>query len=174
METDLNPVISRENPELTFIFRHSSQSKAAGMKILINLLIPPVIDTLRSVWRLQTMKKACTNVRLGFIAFLLLLGSVSAYGEQPVLGRIGIILEEDATEYPLITKVFPDTPAAGAKLKEGQHITKVNGISTAGKTMTEWYAMIMGPEMTAVELEILGVDGKKFQRLICRKKITIP
>lgn len=122
---------------------------------------------------LMNMKSFCLNTRFGFTTMLLVMVSTFALADLDSPGGIGAYLELDATDYPVIKKTIPDTPAAGAKLKEGQHITKVNGVSTAGKGMEEIIAMIRGPEMTAVELEILGADGKSFRRLLCRKAITI-
>lgn len=121
----------------------------------------------------MTMKAFCTNTRFGFMTTLLVMVSTFALAEVDSPGGIGAYLEQDATDYPVIRKIIPDTPAAGAKLNEGQHITKVNGVSTAGKAMEEIIAMIRGPEITAVELEILGADGKSFRRLLCRKVIII-
>ncbi|MEI6537214.1 MAG: PDZ domain-containing protein [Verrucomicrobiaceae bacterium] len=125
------------------------------------------------------MKNISTIIRPLLIVLLLGLGSLNAFGQQRGFGQqlldvggIGIYIGTDETEYLLISKIIPDSPAAGAKLKEGEHITKVDGVSTKGKTVAEWMLMIRGPELTAVELEILGTDGKTYQRLLCRKKIT--
>lgn len=119
------------------------------------------------------MKRFCTNFRFGFLTVLLVMVSTIALAEIDSPGGIGAYLEQDTTDYPVIKKIIPDTPAAGGKLKEGQHIAKVNGVSTAGKEMAAIIAMIRGPEMSPVELEILDAEGKSFRRLLCRKVIVI-
>ncbi len=122
----------------------------------------------------MNLKITRIKARSSFLAVLLGMVATCAFADIDSPGGIGTYLGADATDYPVIQKVIPDTPAAGAKLKEGQHITKVNGVSTAGKTMEEIVAMIRGPETSAVDLEILDTDGKTIRRLLCRKVITIP
>lgn len=113
------------------------------------------------------------NPRTGLLIILLITVPACALADLELPGGVGIYLGSDGTDYPSINKIIPDTPAAGAKLKEGQHIVKVDGVSTAGKAMEEIIAMIRGLEITPVELEILGADGKTFRRLLCRRVITV-
>jgi carboxyl-terminal processing protease len=120
------------------------------------------------------MTKAWTQARRFLLALLLALEPGQGFADAPEPGGIGVYLGTDLGERPRIIKIIPDSPAAKARLEEGQVIMKVDGISTAEKTMADWMAMIRGPEGTAVVLEVRGADGKIFQRLIFRKKLKIP
>lgn len=120
------------------------------------------------------MKAFSTHISSGFLTFLLVMVSTFTLADIDSPGGIGAYLRADAEEFPMIEKIIPESPAAGAKLEAGQRITKIDGVSTSGKPMDQVIAMIRGPEMSPVELEILGKDGKTFRRLICRKAIVIP
>jgi C-terminal processing protease CtpA/Prc len=109
-----------------------------------------------------------------FLALLLMLAPSRLLAADPEPGGIGIYLGTDESSYPKIMKMIPDSPAAKAKLKEGQVILKVNDVSTKNKTMADWVNLIRGPEGTAVVLEIRDTDGTTIKRLLFRKKIEIP
>ncbi len=74
---------------------------------------------------------------------------------------VGVALEM-TTEPPAvrITRVFPESPAALAGLKEGLIILKVNEVSVAGKTLNECLELIRGPLGDKVRLEFLNKDDQ--------------
>ena len=64
-----------------------------------------------------------------------------------------VMLDEE-TGYPLLTKVFKDSPAARAGLQDNDIIYEVNGENLFGYKLDEAVALIKGPENTEVNLTI--------------------
>ncbi len=85
----------------------------------------------------------------------------AAQQSQPVLPNtplvgIGVRLGSDqASRMPLIDGVLPNTPAAQAGLTSGLIVQKIDGVSTAGKSLAECVALIRGAAGTTVQLELL-------------------
>jgi carboxyl-terminal processing protease len=74
-----------------------------------------------------------------------------------------------------VSRVFPNTPAAKAKMSEGDVITEVDGKSIAGVASDVSTAMIRGPVGTSVDLTVQPVDGGKPEQLtIERANVRIP
>lgn len=71
-----------------------------------------------------------------------------------------------------VISVIEDTPAATAKLKEGDIILKVNGKSISGMKTNEVADLVRGPENTFVELVVLR-NKKTFIKKIKRSEIKI-
>ena len=122
----------------------------------------------------KIMNSFSARLFIAMAVLFVMAGPTRIRAEVPEVAGIGVYLGTDSGSYPRIIKVIPDSPAAKMKLEEGQVITKVDGVSTAEKTITDCVEMIRGKEGSAVVLEIRGADGKTFQRLILRKKIAIP
>jgi C-terminal processing protease CtpA/Prc len=88
--------------------------------------------------------------------------SVLLTGNSEELVGIGARLDFDATTHALtVTKIFPGSPTSRAGLLPGLVVQKVDGISTADKSLTECLGLIRGEAGTKVRLEV--VDPKRNQ-----------
>lgn len=69
---------------------------------------------------------------------------------------IGVVLFAPPSETgpPLISEVFPNSPAAGAGLQRGDRITGVDNQSLEGKSVAEVVQLVRGPANTPVTLQI--------------------
>lgn len=73
-----------------------------------------------------------------------------------------------------IVEVITGSPASKAGLKVGEIITKVNGVSLAGKKEDEATSMLKGKAKTAVRVSVLNVKfQKEYSRNLIRKKVTM-
>ena len=72
-----------------------------------------------------------------------------------------------------ITKVFADTPAKKAGLKVGDYITKVNGTSTEGKTLSEVVSSIKNAKSKEVEI-IITRDNQEHTIKVTRSNVDMP
>ena len=72
-----------------------------------------------------------------------------------------------------ITKVFADTPAKKAGLKVGDYITKVNGTSTEGKTLSEVVSSIKNAKSKEVEITITR-DNQEHTIKVTRSNVDMP
>jgi carboxyl-terminal processing protease len=72
-----------------------------------------------------------------------------------------------------ITKVFENTPAKAAGLKEKDLILEVNGVSTENKKTDEVSKSIRGEEGTSVKLKVKSGETETLKDII-RKKVEIP
>ena len=74
-----------------------------------------------------------------------------------------------------ISRVFPDTPAEEAGLREGDVITAVDGKSIAGTSSEVSTSRIRGPIGTSVEVTVRPVDGDKPERITMKRvNVRIP
>ncbi len=103
------------------------------------------------------------------LALMLLASSLAA--ADPVIG-IGVALGiNPVDETPVVTEVFPNSPAEKAGLPKGANIEKINGIPTVGQTLEECVAKIRGPEGIPVLLEFVDpATGKSRKLMIVRGK----
>jgi carboxyl-terminal processing protease len=97
--------------------------------------------------------------------------------EEQTSGRFaGIGLS--VTEVPAglrVSAVFPDTPAAEAKIKTGDVITAVDGKSIAGVSSQVSTADIRGPIGSSVDITVKPVEGGKPEQLtLKRASVRIP
>ena len=90
------------------------------------------------------------------------------------LAGIGASLDVDKeTQLLQITKVFPTTPAANARLANGFLIRKINDQSTAGKTPDACAQLIRGPVGSKVRLEIINPASNRTNTVeLTRQKFT--
>ena len=72
-----------------------------------------------------------------------------------------------------VTKVFADTPAKKAGLKVGDYITKVNGTSTEGKTLSEVVSSIKNAKSKEVEITITR-DNQEHTIKVTRSNVDMP
>jgi carboxyl-terminal processing protease len=87
---------------------------------------------------------------------------------------IGIGVEVNSTgEYPVITSVFPDSPASKAGVKTGDVVLKVDGTDIHGMTTDQAGNLIRGKQGTSV---VLTVDrgGADQDLTVVREPIVIP
>lgn len=73
---------------------------------------------------------------------------------------IGVTVSYEREDGLLIEAVTPDGPAEAAGLTAGEVITAAAGVSLAGDARYEGASLIQGEAGTAVELEVLGLDGQ--------------
>ncbi|MEX2415175.1 MAG: S41 family peptidase [Paenibacillaceae bacterium] len=85
---------------------------------------------------------------------------------------IGIRVGSDERGF-YVNEVFPDTPALGAGMQDGDYIIAVEGKSTQGITTDELIAQITGVEGTEVQITIQR-DTRKINLNMARKAIHIP
>jgi len=74
-----------------------------------------------------------------------------------------------------VTQVFPGSPAALARIRPGEVIVTVDGVPTAGRSVTASVARILGPAGTRVHLQLrrTGVTGLTDVTLT-RRKVSPP
>ena len=87
---------------------------------------------------------------------------------------IGTSLDIDKSSHTLlITKVYPNSPAADGGLSAGHLIQSIDGISTADKEMAQCVKLLRGPAGTKVRLEVLDPQLNKAKSVeLTRKKFT--
>ncbi len=79
-----------------------------------------------------------------------------------------------STNGPLVSEVYPSTPASGAGLRRGDRILEVDGQSLNGKKITEAARMIRGPRGTQVRLKIQrAASSRTFEVSIARGPVRI-
>ncbi len=79
---------------------------------------------------------------------------------------LGINQDDEA---PIVIQVLPNSPAENAGLPMGAIIKKVNGVSTAGRTLEQCVKLIRGPEGIPVLLEFIDpATGKSKKIMIVR------
>lgn len=72
-----------------------------------------------------------------------------------------------------ITKVFADTPAKKAGIKVGDHITKVNGESVEGKSLSDVVSLIKNAKNKEVEITITRDNQEKAMK-VTRTTVDMP
>ena len=85
---------------------------------------------------------------------------------------IGVEVTSDNNKVK-VTKVFDDTPAKKAGIKVGDYITKVNGESTEGKTLSEVVSSIKNAESKDVEITITRDNQEKVLK-VTRTTVDMP
>ncbi len=81
---------------------------------------------------------------------------------ESMIGIIGVKFIMFAGAAPVISQIFPYTPAAGSDLRLRDVIVAVDGIPTLGLTKDEVYDMIVGTPGTPVTLSVRGA-GDEFR-----------
>jgi len=84
---------------------------------------------------------------------------------------VGIFIEKKESRL-LVVAPIPDTPAARAGLRAGDHITHVDGVPTRDMPIEEAVARIRGPQGTTVRLRIQRGD-RTFEVSITRARIEV-
>jgi len=102
--------------------------------------------------------------------------SVLFTGNSEELVGIGARLDFDsATRALKITKVFPNSPASQAGLLPELIVQKVDGVSTAGKSLAECLGLIRGKAGTKVRLELVNPKRNETNTVeLTRQKFTPP
>ena len=87
---------------------------------------------------------------------------------------VGILLVRDDESQSLqIAKVFPNSPAAAAKLSAGLVIQAVDGVPTRGKSISDCQILIHGKTGTSVRLELVNVQRHTTNIVeLTRQKLT--
>ena len=85
---------------------------------------------------------------------------------------IGVEVTNDNNKVK-VTKVFDDTPAKKAGIKVGDYITKVNGESTEGKTLSEVVSSIKNAKSREVEITITRDNQEKVLK-VTRATVDMP
>lgn len=85
---------------------------------------------------------------------------------------IGVEVTSDNNKVK-VTKVFDDTPAKKAGIKVGDYITKVNGESTEGKTLSEVVSSIKNAKSKDVEITITRDNQEKVLK-VTRATVDMP
>ena len=85
-----------------------------------------------------------------------------------------VMLDEE-TGYPLLTKIFKDSPASRAGLLDGDIIYAVNDENLFGYKLDEAVALIKGPENTEVKLTIYRENEPDYVEVtVIRGKVESP
>ena len=85
------------------------------------------------------------------------------------------VMMDDESGYPILTKIFKDSPAARAGLLDNDIIYAVNGENLFGLTLDEAVAMIRGPENTTVNLTIYREGAPDYIEVtVTRGKVESP
>ena len=85
-----------------------------------------------------------------------------------------VMLDEE-TGYPLLTKVFKDSPASRAGLQDNDIIYAVNGENLFGYKLDEAVALIKGPENTQVNLTVYREGEPDYLEItVTRGKVESP
>ncbi|MBR6004214.1 MAG: PDZ domain-containing protein, partial [Lachnospiraceae bacterium] len=85
-----------------------------------------------------------------------------------------VMLDEE-TGYPLLTKVFKDSPASRAGLQDRDIIYAVNGENLFGYKLDDAVALIRGPENTQVNLTVYReVEPDYLEITVTRGKVESP
>ena len=72
---------------------------------------------------------------------------------------VGIALRADTrTHAAVIQQIIPNSPAAEAGITNGLFVSKVDGVSVAGKPLAECVKLIRGPAGSTVQLELVTSD----------------
>jgi carboxyl-terminal processing protease len=87
---------------------------------------------------------------------------------------IGVQLDEDESQGPIIRSIIPKTPAEEAGLRRGDLITAVDGKTTNGESIDEVVSRVRGPEGEPVTLTIKRGEGEPFDVTITRKQFDLP
>lgn len=85
---------------------------------------------------------------------------------------IGVEVTSDNNKVK-VTKVFDDTPAKKAGIKVGDYISKVNGESTEGKTLSEVVSSIKNAKSKDVEITITRDNQEKVLK-VTRTTVDMP
>lgn len=87
---------------------------------------------------------------------------------------IGSYVQIDSeTTLPLLTKVFPDSPAEKAGLRDGDLVYAADGTILTGFELTDAVSLIKGERYSTVVLTIIR-DGDTFDVTVTRDKVETP
>jgi len=127
-----------------------------------------------------------TIIASAVIAVLLLATGLIIYFHQPpkparihrnsrVTEIVGVGLMLRMENGAVVQQVVPNSPAAAAGITTGQWITKVDGVSLAGKSISECVNLVRGPVGSTVELELVAPDHSQTNTVkLTRQKIKLP
>ena len=85
------------------------------------------------------------------------------------------VMMDEETGYPILTKIFKDSPAARAGLLDNDIIYAVNGESLFGYKLDDAVALIRGPENTTVDLTVYREGAPDYIEVtVTRGKVESP
>jgi len=87
---------------------------------------------------------------------------------------IGVQVNSDESEGPIISTIIPNTPAAESTLQRGDKILAVDGWKTDGHTIDEVVSRVRGPEGEPVTLTIGRSGRDDFDVTITRREFDLP
>ena len=83
---------------------------------------------------------------------------------------IGVVLSRPQDDQaPLISEIFPNSPAAGSGLKRGDRIVAVDGQDLTGKTVAEVAQLIRGQAGTQVRVRVQRLNSQQPQEYTLRR-----
>jgi C-terminal peptidase prc len=87
---------------------------------------------------------------------------------------VGIGAKIGLAEHAVVLKeVYPDTPARDNGLRPGDHILRIDGVSTMGMSVDDAVDHITGPKGSLVEL-LVEREHEQFELTLVREEIRIP
>ena len=88
---------------------------------------------------------------------------------------VGIALRSDTRTYAaVIQDIIPNSPAAEAGITNGLFVSKVDGVSLAGKPLAECVKLIRGPAGSTVQLELVTPDQSQTNTVeLTRRKFKL-
>lgn len=89
-------------------------------------------------------------------------------------GGIGALIRKSG-DYAVIAEPYEGFPAEKAGIRAGDIILEIDGTSTKGKDISKVSELLKGTPGTEAKLLVFsGTNGKKSEKKVVRKKITIP
>ena len=105
--------------------------------------------------------KAKSVIGVGIVLVTTAMSQFQVYGKETVGVGFSSYLKDERTGTLIILSIAPKSPAAqaGLPLHYANIVRKINDISVANKTMTEWTSVLNGSVGTKVRLELI-IDPK--------------
>ncbi len=129
-----------------------------------------------------------TIIAIAAAVVLLLAGGLVLYFHQPPKPArvhrvqparefvgVGIAIREDPQSHAIVIQwVIPNSPAAAAGLTNGLVISKMDGVSLDGKSLTESASLLGGPVGSTLKLELVTPDGSRTNTVeLTRQKLKL-
>ncbi len=80
---------------------------------------------------------------------------------------------DEKTSLPMLSQIFPDSPAEKAGLRNGDLVFAADGVELTGYTLSNAVALIKGPQYTDVNLTVLR-NGEYIEFTVTRDKCESP
>jgi C-terminal peptidase prc len=128
--------------------------------------LPDWADSDHPDW--QVLKAMAESVHDGHTSFLT--PDEARRRNETSFAGIGVVLSRPQdNQPPLISEIFPNSPAAGSGLKRGDRIVGVDGQDISGKTVADVASLIRGQAGTQVRLRIQRLISPQPQEYTMRR-----